>query len=67
MVDNNTTWIELTHNVVSNDWFILLAGMASIISLGMAFFAVNKVKKIDKSLHQKQGGKKNKQAGRDIN
>jgi len=59
--------MELIHNVVTNDWFLLFAGLASITSLFMAFFAVNKVKKIDKSLHQKQSGKKNKQAGRDIN
>jgi len=54
------------HSIVSNDWFLLFAGLASIISLGMAFFAVNKVKNIDKSIHQKQKGKKNKQAGKDI-
>ena len=54
------------HSIVSSDWFLLTAGLASIISLGMAFFAVNKVKNIDKSIHQNQKGKKNKQAGRDI-
>lgn len=70
MLDNNTTqgmgYMELIHTIVTNDWFLLFAGLASIISLSMAFFAVSKVKKIDKSIHQKQSGKKNKQAGRDI-
>jgi len=70
MLDNNTTqgieYMELIHTIVTNDWFLLFAGLASIISLSMAFFAVSKVKKIDKSVHQEQSGKKNKQAGRDI-
>ncbi len=70
MLDSNTTqgteYMELIHTIVTNDWFLLFAGLASIISLSMAFFAVSKVKKIDKSIHQKQSGKKNKQAGRDI-
>jgi hypothetical protein len=54
------------HSIVSNDWFLLFAGLASIVSLGMAFFAVNKVKNIDKSIHQKQEGSGNNQAVRDI-
>lgn len=57
----------LIHAIINNEWFLLFAGLASIISLGMAFFAVNKVQKLDKSIHQKQSGKQNKQAGRDIN
>ncbi len=70
MLDNNTTqgteYMELIHNIVTNDWFLLFAGLASIISLSMAFFAVNKVKKIDKSIRQKQSGTGNKQAGGDM-
>lgn len=71
MLDNNTTqgieYMEVLRNIVTNEWFLLFAGLASIISLFMAFFAVNKVKEIDRSIRQKQSGKKNKQAGRDIN
>lgn len=71
MLDNNTTqgmsYMESIHTIVNSDWFLLSAGLASIISLGMAFFAVNKVKNIDRSLHQKQKGKNNQQAGRNIN
>lgn len=53
--------------IVTNNWFLLFSGLASIISFFMALFAVNKVIKIDKSVHQKQSGKNNKQAGRDNN
>ncbi len=71
MLDNNATkgieYMELIHAIVTNDWFLLFAGLASIISLSMAFFAVSKVKNIDKSIHQNQSGTGNKQAGRDIN
>ncbi|MCX6077679.1 MAG: hypothetical protein NTW78_12455 [Campylobacterales bacterium] len=59
--------MKLIHTIVNNDWFLLFAGLASIISFGMAFFAVSKVKNIDKSFHQKQNGTSNKQAGRDMN
>ena len=71
MLDSNMTqgveYMDTIHKIVNNDWFLLFAGLASIISLAMAFFAVNKVKNIDKSIHQKQKGIGNKQAGRDIN
>ena len=55
-VTQGAEYIQLLHTVVSNDWFLLFAGLASIISFGMALFAVNKVIKIDKSIHQKQSG-----------
>lgn len=70
MPDNNVTqgaeYMELIHTVVSNDWFLLFAGLASIISLGLALFAVNKVKKIDKSIHQNQSGTGNVQSAGDV-
>ncbi|WP_415397347.1 hypothetical protein [Sulfurimonas sp. CS5] len=70
MPDNNVTqateYMELLHTVVSNDWFLLFAGLASIISLGMALFAVSKVIKIDKSIHQKQSGTGNIQSAGDV-
>lgn len=53
------------HELVTNDFFILFTGLASIISFGMALFAVNQVTKI-KINKQKQSGRKNKQAGGDI-
>lgn len=70
MPDNSATKdtqvIELLQTIVTNEWFLLFAGLASIISLAMAFFAVNKRKKTDKSTHQKQSGTGNIQAGRDV-
>lgn len=68
MLDNNVTQdIGLIHNLVTNDWFMLIAGLASIISLLITLFVANKVININKSITQNQQGKKNKQAGRDIN
>ncbi len=58
--------MELIHEIVTNDLFLLSASLASIISLAMALFAVNKVNKIGKSIKQIQSGIGNKQAGGDI-
>ncbi len=69
MPDNSATkdseLIELLQTIVTNEWFLLFAGLASIISLAIALFAANKRKKIDKSIRQKQSGTGNIQAGRD--
>jgi hypothetical protein len=55
------------HELVTNDFFILCTGIASLLSFFISLFVVQKVKNIDKSLNQKQSGINNKQAGRDIN
>lgn len=57
--------MDTLHNFVTNDYFVLFTGLTSVISFGMAFFAVNQVTKI-KMNRQKQSGRKNKQAGGDI-
>ncbi|MCT7570853.1 hypothetical protein [Aliarcobacter butzleri] len=59
--------INKVHILVTNDWFLLFAGLASIVSFFMALFAVKKVKNINKSINQKQSGSNNQQAGGDIN
>lgn len=55
------------HELVTNDFFILCTGVASLVSFIISLFVVQKVKNIDKSINQKQSGTKNQQAGRDIN
>lgn len=62
-MDNNDTkgveLMEVVTGIVTNEWFLLIAGLASIISLIMAF--------VVKSKSQNQSGSNNQQAGRDIN
>ena len=54
------------NKIVSNDWFVFIASIASIISFLMAFLAIKKVIKIDKYIKQTQSGSNNQQAGGDI-
>ena len=59
--------LTVLHQVVTNEWFLLIASIASIASFVMAFFAVKKVTNIEKSIKQTQtGGTNNQQAGGDI-
>jgi len=57
------------HDLISNDYFTLFTGLASVISLFLAIFAVQKVNKIshtNNTIDQKQSGTANQQAGGDI-
>lgn len=58
----------LMHEFVTNDWFIFITGLCSVISLFISLFVVNRVIKIDKSLSIKNQnisvtGSDNKTAG----
>ena len=60
----------MLHNIVSNDWFLLITGLCSIIGLLLAIFATTKVVKIDNTMkikNQKITAINNsKAAGRDV-
>mgnify|MGYP005999897559 CR=1 FL=1 len=43
----------MIHNIVSNDWFLLITGLCSIVGLLLAIFATTKVIKIDHSIKMK--------------
>lgn len=60
--------IDFMHDFVTNDFFILITGLASVVGLVISLFVANKVINIDKSLSIKNQnisvtGSDNKTAG----
>jgi hypothetical protein len=59
--------MDWLHSLVTNDLFLLFAGLASIISLCLSTFAVIKINITNRNIKQIQSGSYNKQSAGDIN